>query len=249
MDRTKEKIYQTQAGQVSSGEAIGVLLLDTAVPFIPGDVANATSYDYPVRFQKVSGFTVARAIGKDPEIYSALKTAAEELVGQGVRAVTGDCGFMAFHQLRLADELRVPVFLSSLLQIPFIGAILSRSALVGVITADSRSLDDDLLAAAGVSDPSRLAVAGLQDCPAFHRFAIEETGNLEKAAVEAEVVAVARRLVDEHPAVRAILLECSLLPPYAAAVQQTVNLPVFDYITMIDFVFRAVVKKSYAGFI
>ena len=66
--------------------------------------------------------------------------------------------------------------------------------------------------------------------------------------MEGEVVAAARRLVDEHESVKAILMECSLLPPYAANVQQAVNLPVFDYITMIDFVFRAVVKKNYAGF-
>ena len=248
MDRFNAMIYKTRPNQVSSGEAVGILLLDTAVPFIPGDVANATTYDYPVRFQKVSGFSVARAIGKDPSVYDTLKKAAEELVGQGVRAVTGDCGFMAFHQQRLADELEVPVFLSSLLQIPFIEAIIGRSAEVGVITADSRSLDDDLLAAVGVSDPGRVAVAGLQSCRSFQSFAIKETGTLDKVAVEGEVVATARRLVDEHESVKAILLECSLLPPYAAAVQQAVNLPVFDYITMIDFVFRAVVKKNYAGF-
>lgn len=248
MDRKEDQIYQTRAGQVSSGEAVGILLLDTAVPFIPGDVANATTYDYPVRFQKVDGFTVARAMAKDATVYDDLKRAAGELVGQGVRAVTGDCGFMAFHQQRMADELQVPVFLSSLLQIPFIGSIISRSAAVGVITADSRSLDDDLLAAVGVSDPSRVAVAGLQECPAFHRFAIAETGSLDQTAVEGEVIDAARRLVEKHPAVRAILLECSLLPPYGAAVQDAVSLPVFDYITMIDFVFRAVVKKRFAGF-
>ena len=55
-------IHKTQKGQVSSGEAIGILLLDTSVPFIPGDVANATTYPFPVRFQKVEGFTVALAI-------------------------------------------------------------------------------------------------------------------------------------------------------------------------------------------
>jgi Asp/Glu/hydantoin racemase len=241
-------IYKTRPKQVSSGEPVGILLLDTAVPFIPGDVANATTYDYPVRFQKVNGFSVARAIGKDPSVYDTLKKAAEELVEQGVRAVTGDCGFMAFHQQRLADELEVPVFLSSLLQIPFIAAIIGRSAKVGVITADSRSLDDDLMAAVGVSDSGRVAVAGLQNCRSFQSFAIKETGTLDKVAVEDEVVAATRRLVDEHESVKAILLECSLLPPYAAAVQQAVNLPVFDYITMIDFVFRAVVKKNYAGF-
>ena len=188
---------------MSSGEAVGILLLDTAVPFIPGDVANATTYDYPVRFQKVNGFSVARAIGKDPSVYDSLKKAAQELVGQGVRAVTGDCGFMAFHQQRLADELEVPVFLSSLLQIPFIAAIIGRSAKVGVLTADSRSLDDDLLAAVGVSDPGRVAVAGLQNCRSFQRFAIKETGTLDKVAVEGEVVAAARRLVDEHESVKA----------------------------------------------
>jgi hypothetical protein len=66
---------------------------------------------------------VARAIGKDPTIYDELKTAAQELVDQGVRAVTGDCGFMALHQQRLARDLDVPVFLSSLLQIPFMLSI------------------------------------------------------------------------------------------------------------------------------
>ena len=60
---------------------------------------------------------------------------------------------------------------------------------------------------------------------------------------------VARRMVDKDPSIRAILLECSLLPPYGAAVQAAVNLPVFDYITMIKFVFSAVVKKRYRGVI
>ncbi len=46
-------LCKTRKGQASSGEAIGILLLDTSVPFIPGDVANATTYDFPVRFQNV----------------------------------------------------------------------------------------------------------------------------------------------------------------------------------------------------
>jgi hypothetical protein len=96
---------------------------------------------------------VARAIGKDPTIYDELKTAAQELVDQGVRAVTGDCGFMALHQQRLARDLDVPVFLSSLLQIPFILSIFGGGSKVGVITADSRSLDETLLAAVGVTMP------------------------------------------------------------------------------------------------
>ena len=242
-------IHSTRKGQVSSGEAIGILLLDTVVPFIPGDVANATTYSFPVRFKKVEGFSVARAIGKDPTIYAALKAAAEDLVGQGVRAVTGDCGFMALHQARLADELGVPVFLSSLLQIPFMLNILGRTAKVGVITADSRSLDADLLAAAGVADSNRLVIEGLEDCKAFYRFAIEENGMLDAAEVEAEVIAAGKHIVARDDAVRAFLLECSLLPPYAAALQEMVRMPVFDYITMINHVFSAVIQRPYSGYL
>jgi len=242
-------IYHTRKGKVSSGEAIGILLLDTSVPFIPGDVANATTYPFPVRFRKVEGFTVARAIGKDPTIYDELRNAAQELVDQGVRAVTGDCGFMALHQKRLALDLQVPVFLSSLLQIPFMLFILGEGSKVGVLTADGRSLDETLLSAVGVNDADRLVVEGLEKQPHFHRFAIQETGTLDTEKVTAEVVGAGRHLMARDETIKALLLECSLLPPYAAALQAAVQVPVFDYITMINFVFSAVVKQPYEGFI
>ena len=242
-------IHHARQGQVSAGEAIGILLLDTCVPFIPGDVANATTYSFPVRFQKVEGFTVARALDKDPTVSDDLLIAAKSLVQQGVRAITGDCGFMGIHQRKLAQALDVPVFLSSLIQIPFISCLIGPDAKVGVITADSKSLNADLLAAVGISDVSNVIVAGLEDQPNFYRFAIEETGVLDTKAVEMEVVSVGRQMVADHRQVRAILLECSLIPPYSAAIQAAVNLPVFDYITMINFVFSAVVKQKYMGFI
>ena len=241
-------IYRTRKGQVSSGEAIGILLLDTVVPFIPGDVANATTYDFPVRFRKVEGFSVARAIGQDPTVYDALKTAARDLVDQGVRAVTGDCGFMALHQQRLALELETPVFLSSLLQIPFALSIIGKESKVGVLTADSRGLDEILLAAVGVNDIDRIVIQGLEDQPHFYRFAIEETGTLDSDMVAAEVVTAGRHLVARDDRIKILLLECSLLPPYAAALQAAVQMPVFDYITMINYVFSAVVRQPYEGF-
>jgi Asp/Glu/hydantoin racemase len=166
-----------------------------------------------------------------------------------VRAVTGDCGFMALHQKRLAGDLDVPVFLSSLLQIPFILNILGEAAKVGIITADSRSLDGDLLGAAGVTAQDRLVIEGMQERKAFYSFAIEETGILDYEAVTAEVVEAGRRIMERDGAVRALLLECSLLPPYAAALQAALQVPVFDYITMVNHVFSAVVQQPYGGFI
>lgn len=241
-------ICKTKKGQVSAGEAIGILLLDTSVPFIPGDVANASTYPFPVRFKKVKGFTVERALGKDPVIFNNLMEASEKLVQQGVRAITGDCGFMGIHQQKLSQVLDTPVFLSSLMQIPFIRCLIGKNAKVGVITANSKSLDKALLKAVGVNNADGLFIGGLEDQPKFHEFAMEETGFLDTEAVEKEVVSVAKSMVDSDPTIGSILLECSLLPPYSAAVQRAANLPVFDYITMIKYVFSAVVQKPYSGF-
>ncbi len=240
-------IYKAKPGQVSYGEAIGILLLDCFTPFIPGDVANATTYDFPVRFQKVEGLTTKRVLGKDPTAFEPLLAAAEELACQGVRAISGDCGFLALHQRRLAASLEIPVFLSSLLQIPFISAILGPDRKVGIITADSMSLDETLLKAAGVEQGERLAVRGMEDQPGFSKSVIEETGVLDSEEIEKEAVYVAREMVEEEPEVGAILLECSCLPPYGMAIQKAVCLPVFDYVTMINYVHSALVKRKFDG--
>ena len=130
-----------------------------------------------------------------------------------------------------------------------ISAIIGEKSKIGVLTANSACLDAAVLAEVGVADPGRLAVAGLQEQKHFFRFAIEETGDLDADAVEAEMVSAASTLVQQDPSVKAILLECSLLPPYAAAVQAAVRLPVFDYVTMINHVFSAVVRRKFVGYL
>lgn len=241
-------IYTVRKGQVSYGEAVGILLLDSQAAFIPGDVANASSYDFPVRFRKVAGFTVARAIARDPSAWDALLTAAKDLVANGVRAVTSDCGFMGIHQPRLAQILDVPVLLSSLLQAPFIERIIPPRAKIGVLTADSRGIDDALLSAVGVRDPFRLIFGGMQDWPHFREAILDEVGFLDSDRMRRETVEAARSLVAGNPDIRAFLLECSVLPPYAAAVREATELPVFDFQTMIRYAFSAVVPRRYSGF-
>lgn len=241
-------IYPAKPGQVSYGEAIGILLLENYAPFIPGDVANATTYSYPVRFQRVEGLTVERIFKHDLTYLEAMLKAGKELAREGVRAITGDCGFMAIYQEELARSLQVPVFLSSLLQIPFISKIIGQGRKIGVVTASAAALDEFVFRQIGIEDLSGLVIRGLEKKPNFASAVIKEEGELDAAKIEAEVVAEAKQLAAGNPAVRAILLECSMLPPYGAAVQEAVGLPVFDFVTMIDYVFSAVVKKRYHGF-
>ena len=241
-------IYRARAGQVSYGEAIGIILLDSCVPFIPGDVANATTYNFPVRFQRVPGLTVERIFNHDMSILESVVEAGAALKREGVRAVTGDCGFMALYQQELARRLDLPVFMSSLLQIPFMVQLISERDKIGIVTANSRALDEEVLRPCGADLPGRLIVRGLEQCPNFSDAIIEEKSDLDTEKVEAEVVSTAVGLLRDAPDVKMLLLECSVLPPYGAAVQQATGLPVFDFVTMINYVFTAVVKQKFSGF-
>lgn len=39
-----------KGGFTNYGQDIGILMLDTIFPRIPGDIGNAKSYDFPVRY-------------------------------------------------------------------------------------------------------------------------------------------------------------------------------------------------------
>lgn len=240
--------YRAKPGQVSYGEAIGILLLDSEVPYIPGDVANASTFDYPVRFARVPGLTVERIFNHDARLLNDVAAAADNLKANGVRAITGDCGFMAIFQEKLADTIGIPVFMSSLLQVPFINMLLGSDKKIGIITANAGSLTSTVLKPCGADLPGKIAIRGLEHCPYFSEAFIEEKGTLDSKKVEEELLDVTRQLIDDVPEIGALLLECSVLPPYAASMQQATALPVFDYITMINYVYSAVVKNSFNGF-
>lgn len=228
------------------GEQIGILILDAAYPCIPGNVGNATTYDYPVRFQEVRGASIERLLNqRDPALEEAFVEAAVELRDRGVRAITGACGFMAYFQEEVAAAVDIPVFLSSLMQIPFMHALCGGS--VGIITADASRLTQRHFSACSVPGDIPLAITGMEGQTEFRGAILEEKGTLDSDEIEREVTEVAGKLVEQHPQVRSILLECSDLPPYAHAVQAATGRPVFDFITMINYVQQSLVRRSYAG--
>ncbi len=242
-------IYHVKPGQVSYGEALGIILLENYVPYIPGDVANATSYSFPVRFQRIPGFSVDRIFEHDMSLVDAVVGGAKELERNGVRAITGDCGFMALYQDHIREAVSVPVCMSSLSQIPFMRTMLGRGRKIGIVTANSESLDDTVLSGAGVLPGKDLVIAGLEKREHFVSAVFREEGILDSSIVEKEVLEVAEKLVQSDPQISLLLLECSLLPPYSAAVAKATGLPVFDYLTMIRQLHDAVVPRSYTGYL
>lgn len=241
-------IYTVKGDQISYGEVIGILLIENYVPFIPGDVANATTYSYPVRFQRIDGVTHRHLFDHDRSVKEKVFEASKKLVKEGVKAITGDCGFLALFQEELKEEMNVPVFLSSLIQLHFIKEIIPAGSNIGIITASSASLTADIFGAAGINFTDRLIIKGLENKKHFKESVIDEAGFLDTEKLEKEVVETTRELNEETQNMSAILLECSLLPPYGKAVSEVVNVPVFDYITMIDYVYSAVIKRNFKGY-
>ena len=94
-----------KGGQNFYGNALGILVLDVRYPAIPGNVANACSYDFPVRFKVMDMPTDwwCDEQGPDDERYEIYLKAAKELEAEGVNAITSGCGFFAVYQKR---ELR-----------------------------------------------------------------------------------------------------------------------------------------------
>jgi len=236
---------QTQAWY---GESVGILILDASYPCVPGNVGNANTFNFPVRYEKVTGATIDRLLNqRDPALAQLFIDAARRLEDAGVKAITGACGFMALFQREVAAAVEIPVFLSSLLQLPFIHALTGRP--VGVVTADSRALVDVHFRALGIERQMPYFIAGMEAQEEFRTAVLLEKGTLNDAAIRAEVVEVAAALVRENPEIGSILLECSDLPPYAAAINQALGLPVFDFISMINYAQRALSPPEYRGFL
>lgn len=229
------------------GESIGILILDATYPCIPGNVGNASTFPFPVRYKVVKEASIERLIKKrDKTLVQPFIDAAIELQEEGVKAITGACGFMALFQREVSAAVDVPVFLSSLLQIPFIYQIKNQK--IGIITADSKSLTPEHFISVGVNKEIPLLIGGMEDQKEFREAILEEKGTLDSDLIESEVVGVAKKLITENPDIGALVLECSDLPPYAHAIQKEVNLPIFDFTTMIQYVHTALIRKEYQGF-
>lgn len=242
-------VYTVKPGQVTFGHAIGIIMMDSFMPFPPGTPGNATTFCYPVLYETVRGCDMEHLVYQgDQALLEPMLEAGWRLVNAGVRAVTGNCGFMILFQEALARELPVPVFMSSLLQLPFVSRLLKPDEIVGIISASKRSLSPEHLRIAMGGTEVNYVVAGMEDQPAFHAAIHAEVGELDFDAIEAEVVTVAQSLIEANPSVKALLIECTDLPPYAAAVQEATGLPVFDYSTMINYVYSAVVRTRFEGY-
>ena len=211
---------------------LGVVMLETRFPRPRGDIGNAQTFAFPVRYRTVRGASPRRVvIERDPTLLAPFIDAARALEREGVAALTTSCGFLALFQREMAAAVAVPMWTSSLLLVAEIEAGLAEGRRVGIVTADAGSLTPDHLRAVGAQpDTPR---EGLAVDSRFRASVLEDRAELDVEEAAKATVAAAQRLVARHPEVAAIVLECTNMPPYADAVRVATRLPVHDITTLV----------------
>src|SRR5512134_2648897 len=232
---------RVQGGQNIYGFSVGILMLDTRFPRIPGDMGNAATFDFPVRYHRVSGASPDRVVRQGQrELLPAFVEGARLLEREGVRAVTTNCGFLAKFQPEMAAAVSIPVFTSSLMLVPLVHRMLPPGRAVGILTVNASSLHAEHMAGAGIQPATPVVVAGLETETEFTRVLLDDELALDVEAARREHLTVARRMLDAHPEIGAIVLECTNMPPYRADIQAATGLPVFDITTLVRMVHEAV---------
>lgn len=230
-----------KGGYPTYGQPIGIIMLECAFPRPPGDIGNARSFDFPVRYEILEGILAARLTKEEePTAVAALIQAAQRLERSGVRAILTSCGLFFRYQARLAAAVNVPVATSTVLFLPFLTALLPPDRKIGILTADARTLAP-LLALEEPSDANRIALAGMEDRPAFRRAVFKSAPpfELDPQALQAEVLDAADALLKREPTVGGFLIECTNLSPYSRALREAFGLPVFDVIDLAYLLQRA----------
>jgi len=236
-----------RGGKALYGAPLGILMLEARFPRIPGDMGNATTWPFPVLYRVVRGASPEKVVlqgarGLLPDFIEG----ARELVRLGAEAITTNCGFLSLFQNELQRAVSVPVATSALMQVRWVQATLPPGKQVGVITVSGSTLTPAHLESAGV--PLDTPVVGTENGREFFRVLIKaERDDMDVAAAQQDMLDAGRALITRYPDVGAIVLECTNMPPYSAALQAEFGLPVYDIYTMISWFHGGLRPREFPG--
>jgi hypothetical protein len=131
--------------------------------------------------------------------------------------------------------------------VPFVRSVLPPDHRIGVITANSTKLTEEHFLACGwSSDSAGVDVVGVQGssfCADNIALAVNDAG--ARSLVADAMKSAAGELLAKAPRLGAVVLECTNMPPYAEDVQQVTGVPVFDVITMTEFLYASTRRRAW----
>jgi len=222
------------------GIKTGILCLESYYSKLPGHIKNASTFEFPVRYKIVKGATPERIVElADMSLLEPFIEAARELEKEGIEAITTSCGFLCLFQKEIAEAVNIPVFTSSLIQVPMLSKMLGKHRKIGIITASKSLLTSKHFTAAGI-DPSSVRVVGMDGKEEFNKVIIKrKTTVLNVDKLRDEVLAIVKELIEGPDDLGAIVLECTDLSPFIDDIRAITRLPIFDIVTLTKMVYNS----------
>lgn len=216
-------------------------MLQTAFHRPVGDIGNPATFPFPVLYHVVEEASVEKVvIEHDQQLLSSFIEAAKYLEREGAKAITTSCGFLTLFQQEIQQELAVPFISSSLLQVPFLQAMGLR---VGILTASKANLTAAHVQAVQIHTDT-VTIAGMDEAPYFSGAIISQHLSLEMRQVEKEMQKVVRHMLAQDPSIDVLVLECTNMPPYRAALEEVTDLPIFDIVTCMKYIYHTMDAES-----
>ncbi len=207
---------------------------------LKGNSTNPDTFKFPVKYTRVKGANI-HTILENPckDTLATMIRDARKMEEQGIKAITTSCGFNAIFQKELTDAVNIPVFTSSLMQIPMVQNMIGTKQNVGVITAKKSALSKEHLENAGVLNHNRTRIQGLETSLEWNKIFTSPQEDIDIDKIETEIIARANSMV-KNSNIGAFVLECTDLPPFSNAIRKATGRPVFDFVTLTNFSYRGI---------
>jgi hypothetical protein len=210
-------------------------MLEGKMADVPGCMACEATFPYPVVRKVVRGSKTPLSAEEAWAMLPLYVEAARELEQEGVAAITANCGLIALMQKELAATVNVPVVTSALLMVPDLHRLVGGRR-IGILTFFTHAVGERNYNASGwSSEDIPVALGGVGESEAWLTFLrTKEVPPELREQMTADLLAVVRRMLAEHPDIGAFVSECTMLPACLQAVREEIGLPIFDVLTQLD---------------
>lgn len=218
---------------------IGIMMLDTKFPRLPGDIGNPASFTNPPLYRWVSGASVQEVVSDKPvnaSLLECFQDAAVKLQSDGATVIGTSCGFLGSVQTEIESTLNIPFLSSSLMLIPLLRRMFGANTVIGVLTFDDSKLGPIHF---GGRPGQNIAIQGLSPTSSYRKTIATDSKNLDREAAQRDSIEVAARCLEYRPDTDLFLIECTNLSPWKKQIRAQFGRPVFDLVDALEWVDRS----------
>jgi Asp/Glu/hydantoin racemase len=219
---------------VTQESTLGVIMLNTRFPRPIGDIGNPLSFSCPVIHEVAKVATAAAVVTREqihPEVIDGFVTVARNLVRRGASMITTSCGFACAIHDQLAESIDVPLVSSSLNLVPTLVRRYGSDSPLPVITFDGTVLSARHF---GRFWAPNVVIQGIENGVELHSVIKNDRLALDQEKALEDVLTAVAQVLHKHPSAKAVLLECTNLPPYRTSIEQRFGLPVHDIFSALE---------------